>query len=288
MAFTLNTFQFNRGILTCAANGSGISTVTHGYKSNDTNATINTPGYFPDDAEVWKDKVFVDDLICITSSDSTTMVRITSLSPFAYGADLFSNAGAPLVMGAPVAATDGNGAKITGTTLQLEFADGTQPGILSVASQAITGNKTFNNLVMADGGVRFFGNTSTLSFYEAQQIVLTFTNGAENSGNTDWLITRMGNLVTISSIGFVTTASQVAPGTQFISDTPLPSEFIPTSAGVFNGLATISNGGATSAGLVNIDSTGVLRIYNDFDKTTPFTTLDINGFISASITFSRG
>lgn len=288
MSFTSNTFQFSRGILTCAINGNGVGTVIHTYKSTDTNATINGVEYFPDNIESGNDKVFVGDLLLIVSSDTTTLVRIEELVPFTYGADLFGGSGAPLVMGAPVAPTDGNGAKITGTTLQLAYATGVQPGILSTASQTIAGNKTFNNLVTANGGVRFLGNTSTLDFYETSEIVLTFTNGSENSGDTNWLVTRVGSLVTITSIGNVVTSAQLAPGTFFLSDDALPADLIPTSAGVANGLATITNGGATSVGLVEIDVVGKLRIYNNFNKSTPYTASATNGFMSASVTFNRG
>ena len=49
---------------------------------------------------------------------------------------------------APTAATDANGAILSGSTLQLEFATATNPGILSVAAQTLAGAKTFSSAVI--------------------------------------------------------------------------------------------------------------------------------------------
>ncbi len=288
MSFTLNTFQFGRGILTCATNGGGVSTATHGYKTDDTNSEVNAPGYFPDYIDGTTEKIFIGDLLCIVSVDGTTMVRITGLAPFTYGADLFSNAGSPLVMGAPVAATDGNGGKITGTTLQLEYGDGTQPGILSTGTQTIAGNKTFNNLIVGNAGIRFFGNTDTLSFYDSITFQTTFTIGAEVSSPVTWLLTRIGNMVSISMATTVVTAPQATPGEKFTSDTSFPADFIPTTSGDFIGSVQVRNAGILKEGLITIDSSGVMVIYNDYDTTTDFTSAVSNAFTAASITFTRG
>lgn len=288
MAFTLNTFQFNRGSSTSNANGNGVGIVIHTYKTDDLNATVNTPGYFPDYMGGAPDQVFVGDLIAISSADSTTMVEIETLSPVTYGADLFSNAGAPLVMGAPIAPTDGNGAKITGTTLQLEYTNGTQPGILSIASQTIAGVKSFSNLINANAGVRFFGNTTTLDFYDTTTFDTTFDIGANTTASTTFYLTRIGNHVSISHASTVVSGGQATPGAKFTANSLVPADYRPTTSGDFGGLAVVLNNGVFKAGYATIDSSGTLVIYNDYDQTTDFTTAVSNGFQAVSITFSRG
>ena len=288
MAFTLNTFQFNRGINTSNANGNGIGSVIHAYKTSDLNADAIAPGYFPDYIDGATDKVFVGDLLLIVSSDSTYMARIEALAPFTLGADLFSNAGAPLVMGAPIAAVDGNAGKITGTTLQLEYADGTQPGILSIGSQTIAGIKSFSNLINANGGLRFFGNTSTLSFYDTTTFSTTFDIGSETTASTTFYLTRIGNLVSISHAATVIGAPQGSPGPKFTSNSLVPADYRPTTSGDFSGVAVVLNNSVFKAGVATIDSSGALVIYNDYNQTTDFTSSVSNGFQAVSIIFSRG
>ncbi len=288
MAFTLNTFQFNRGTTTANANGSGVGVVIHTYKTSDSNTTVNTSGYFPPFIDGSIDKIFVDDLLNICTSDSTTMVRITSLDPFAYGADLYSNAGAPLVMGAPIAASDGNAAKITGTTLQIEYASATQPGSLSTGSQTIAGAKTFSGLILPTAGIRFPTNTALLDFYESTTFSSTFTIGATTSASATFLLTRIGKQVSISFSGSIVTAGQATPGAKFTSDTLIPADFRPTTSGDFLGLAQVANNSVFKEGVATIDSSGALIIYNDYDETTNFTGSVPNGFFGVSITFTRG
>src|SRR5258706_3386023 len=157
MAFTINTFQFNRGVTTCATNGAGVGTVIHGYKSSDTTGTIVTANYFPPNIDGTTDKVFVGDLLLIVSSNAVSIHQITSVVPFVIGSDLFGGTGSPFVIAPPVAATDANAIQITGTTVQMEIADATHPGIVTQFDQNFTGTKMFMS------GTKFmtFGGTPT-------------------------------------------------------------------------------------------------------------------------------
>lgn len=170
MAFSIFGFQFNRGITTANAQGQAFTAVAHTYKSNvDTLAQITAPGYFPVNIEGTPDtdKVFVRDWLFIIDKDgNTSFVTIDSLDPVTLSADLFTAIGFNVV--GPVAAVDQNGILISGTNVQLEFADATHNGILSFGAQIIGGAKTFPNGIKVNdidgilpGDQIFIGNNQT-------------------------------------------------------------------------------------------------------------------------------
>jgi hypothetical protein len=151
MAFDLRGFQFNRGVAAANAQGAGVTSVIHTYKSlTDTLATIGGASYFPNNIDGATDKVFINDLLSIVASDGTSMVRITALDPFTTGTDLYLGSSSSITVAAPVAATDANGLIISGGVATLEFADATNPGIVSIDAQQFTGDKLFNNSVITD------------------------------------------------------------------------------------------------------------------------------------------
>lgn len=282
MAFTLNTFQFNRGIGSCSNNGTGVSTVTHGYKSADTYATITTPGYFPANIDNSTDKVFVGDLISVVASDTVGLILITALDPFTVGANLLGTAGSPITIAAPIAATTTNAAIITGTSLQLEIADQTHPGILTTGAQAFSGTKLFMS------GTQFLtsgGSASTLNYYEEATHVTIFNLGTEMTAPITFQITRIGRMVNfILIMGGTTTVAQGAPGAAYVGVTPLPVRFRP--AFFVTNTWEVTNAATLSAGLISINTSGVINIYNSPDTTTPFTTAQINGFREGCLTYS--
>lgn len=69
-----------------------------------------------------------------------------------------------LTIGSPAAATDNNGATITGGTLNMEFADATHNGILSTTSQTISGSKTLNAITDASTFVSVSDDTRKAQF----------------------------------------------------------------------------------------------------------------------------
>lgn len=151
MAFNLQNFQFARGVDSSYAQGQGVTTIQHTYKSAaDTRATIAGVGYFPPFIDGDADKVFVNDSLFIVGSDGASLVIITSLNPVTLGTDLLVS-GPTLSMGAPIAAVDPNAARISGNTLQIEIADATHPGSVSINNQTFSGIKAFND------GINVFG-----------------------------------------------------------------------------------------------------------------------------------
>lgn len=283
MSFTLNTFQFNRGVATCPTNGGGVGTVIHGYKSTDSLGTIIVPGYFPDNIDGSTDKVFAGDLLLIVASGTVTIHEITAVAPFTIGSDLFNGAGSPLVVAPPVAATDANALQVIGTTAQLEIADATHPGIVTIFDQVFTGIKQFIS------GVQFmtFGGTpATLNYYEEYTHNTTFTNGAEVSAAFNIKIIRIGSLVTIYNPSIITTAAQGAPGASFEMNTVLPARFRPPDFA--NAWCRVANGGVFKEGFIQVDPAGALHIFNDIDSVTPYTAAQISEVRRGSITYTIG
>lgn len=274
MAFTANTFQFNRGVTTCGVNGSGVGTVIHGYKSTtDDYATITTPGYFPDNIDGATDKIFVGDILLIVASDTVGLALITALAPFLVGSNLLGTAGSPITMSVPVAATDANGIKISGTTVQLEVADATHPGIVTALDQVYAGIKMFMS------GVQFmtFGGTpATLNYYEEYTHDTTFTLNTETTASIAIKIVRTGSMVILKIPGINTVPGQGAPTANFAANTVLPARFRPTT--VITTAAFVTNGGVTSLGAAVIYADGNIDIFNNYNGTTPFTAAQINGF----------
>src|SRR5580698_5349670 len=188
MAFTVNTFQYNRGITTCATNGGGIGTVIHGYKNNiDNYVTITTSGYFPNNIDGSTDKIFVGDILLIVASDTVGLALITSLSPFTVGSNLLGTAGSPITMNVPIAATDDNGIQISGTTVQLEIADATHPGIVTQFNQVFAGIKTFMSGIQL---MTFNGIPTTLNYYEEYTHNTTFTLNTETTASVALKLVR--------------------------------------------------------------------------------------------------
>lgn len=283
MAFTANTFQFNRGVTTCGVNGSGVGTVIHGYKSTTDNyTTITTPGYFPDNIDGATDKVFVGDILLIVASDTVGLALITSLVPFLVGSNLLGTAGSPITMSVPVAATDANGIKITGTTVQLEIADATHPGIVTALDQVYAGIKTFMS------GVQFmtFGGTpATLNYNEEYIHNTTFTLNTETTASMALLVRRIGSIVVLQNNVITSVPGQGAPGAFFVSNTVLPARFRPASSVNAINSWMVENGGIISSGQIQINSAGQIAIYNSPDLTSPFTAAQINAIGFGSISY---
>lgn len=272
MAFTLNTFQFGRGTTTTPSNGGGVSTVIHGYKSTDSSATVLTGGYFPNniDGSTTSDKIFDGDLLVIVASDLTSMHEVTGTSPFTLGSDLLQGAGSPVVMAAPVAATDANGITISGTTIHMEIADATHPGIVTAFDQVFGGTKTLN------AGARFLtfgGSSSILNYYEEADYTTTFTNNAQTTNAVTFKVVRIGNAVIIRSGTIGSAAPQGAPVARFTANTLLPAKFRPANEIIAPWF--VSNGGVYKIGAINITAAGEVFIYNDPNLTTAYTAAQI-------------
>ncbi len=269
MAFTLQNFQFGRGVTSSYTQGQGLTTVTHTYKSTDTLATINTSGYFPVGFDGDGDKVFVDDLLGITASDGTTLVRIDSLDPFTYGADLYSASGSSIVVGAPVAGSTGNGANISGTTLHMEYANASNPGILSTGAQLIGGSKEFIASIISDGGIVFGASPSVLSNYEEATHSTTFFNNTITTTAISITLIRIGKIVNVRIGTENTSGAQASPASSFTATSAVPAQFRPAS-GDFSTYWPVNINGTEARGEFYIDNTGVIQIFADVDNSAPF------------------
>ncbi len=156
MAYNSQNFQFGRGETTTYAQGQGVTSIQHSYKSaTDTRATIAGVGYFPGFAGSDADKVFIGDSLFIVASDGESLVMFTSMGPVTLGPDLLVS-GPTLSVGLPIAPVDDNGVRISGNLLQMELATIAHPGSVSTATQTFSGTKTFVDGVNGYG-VNAFG-----------------------------------------------------------------------------------------------------------------------------------
>lgn len=193
--FSAKNLQIYRGNASSSTQGKD-TTALHTFK--DVTSTVGViQGYFPPylGQGVTQDSISVGDHLLIEGSDTTIFTRILSLDPFTVSTDYFSGASG-ISIGTPINAVDGNVAKITGNTLQMEFANPTFPGVLSTGAQTILGAKTFRGL--------FLGNT----------VYVNQTKGSDNPG--------FGNVIspyaTVSyALSQITTANSTNPFTIIIS-----------------------------------------------------------------------
>jgi hypothetical protein len=183
-----------------------------------------------------------------TTGDNTTKV--------ATDAFVLANASGVTTLGTP-STSYANGATISGSTLTLGYATGTNPGILSTATQTIAGSKTFSGTTTNFTGLNvganiIFGNSSTPS--------IAASTGAGTSPTVSVSGNNMSGIVTVTT------------GT-------IPSG---TNAKVVT--ITFSGGAATPAGMVVMLQpynstaallTGVTMIYAVQDPSTPTAAWDI-------------
>lgn len=142
--FSVKNLQIYRGNTSASSQGKDTA-VIHTYK--DLTATVanikdTLPPYLGQGAN--QDSIAIGDHFVIVGSDTTFFTRILSLNPFTVSTDYFSGASG-LSIGAPIAATDDNGAIIDGNTLHLEIADETHSGIMTHGTQDFGGEKNFHN-----------------------------------------------------------------------------------------------------------------------------------------------
>lgn len=168
MAYDKFGLQINRGTTTANGQGSGTSVIHTYINLNDTIATIETTGYFPDSfvdvnsnpnipPQTVGENIIVNDYLFIRGSDGARITVVTSLDPVVISASvLMPNT---LTVSDPIAATDNNGLTYAGGILQTEFADATHNGIVSTVNQNIAGEKFFAEILTAQNGI----DTTTLT-----------------------------------------------------------------------------------------------------------------------------
>jgi hypothetical protein len=151
MAFSLQHFQFNRGVTSSAAQGQGFTPVIHTYTSaTDTRATIGGANYFPPFVDGDPEEIFTVDLLLIVASDGVSLVKFNSLDPVTLGTDLLVS-GPSLSVAAPTIAVDANALIISANTIRSEIATASFPGIMDTNNQAFSGIKNFQDGASAFG-----------------------------------------------------------------------------------------------------------------------------------------
>lgn len=183
-----------------------------------------------------------------------------------------------------------NGATITGNNLQLQPADVTNPGGVSITDQTFNGIKTF------DDGIRLTTFTTTLSTYSQAVVAMTWTGAAVGANNATF--ERIGNIVFMSIIKVFSLKAVAGAGASIDGTGAVPAEFIP-AAERLGSLMIFSSTRAFAAsddeyvqGVFQMNTSGVINIYPGITTTTdtPILFLDAgsgayNGFMSQVITY---
>lgn len=163
----------------------------------------------------------------------------------------------PLIAGGyavalPTASVDNNAILVSnGTgTIQMEYADGTHPGILSTAAQTISGAKTFQNGLILSSSPPSPLSIATLSNYYNGAVVLTFSGGVGPAVVATVNFERIGNIVTCA-IPTIYNGGQAA---STISTGVIPTVFRPSVDRLLE--CSIINGSASGATATNAVTTG--------------------------------
>lgn len=154
-------------------------------------------------------------------------------------------------VGAVSGTSTANGATITGSTLNLAVADGTNPGVVSTAAQTFGGAKTFSALLTGSAGATISG--AAVSLNNSSNFATNINTGtstgavtignASNAANTVTLVAGSTNGINLNApkvesnattLGLFTTPTTV---NSFTAATAL-------NIGAATGIATFGNGGA--------------------------------------------
>ncbi len=271
MPFNLTNFQFNRGTGTANASGGGITTITHSYKSTDTLAVIDVPGYFPPNIDGSTDKIFIEDFLLIEASDATALVPITSTAPFTYGANVLTGSGTNLTVGATNPGISGNGAHITANVLHLEIADTVYPGLLSATTQVIGGVKTFSDITQFPMGIQLTP-AQTLGYYKSTTFIRTFSTGSTITPSGTFSVVRTGDMVTITLKNQISFVGDAGGANSCNSTLPLPPEFRPSTLEAVGFWRNLTGDNVnppfvfSHVGMIKIDIGGNISIFADNDE----------------------
>ncbi len=163
-----------------------------------------------------------------------------------------------LVIAAPIAPVDGNALRLTGVSLSAQYGDSTRPGILSLATQDITGQKRFATGIRTNDiegtGIMSVGTNSTGLILEANGDIDTDGTGVMNLGtiqSTGVNIGRIGTNTTIFGTSNVTTENVV---TSNITNANITNGTITTATITTDNISTanittanVTNGNITTA-----------------------------------------
>ena len=175
-------------------------------------------------------------------------------------------------VGAVSGTSTANGATITGTTINLTPADGSNGGVLTSGAQTIGGAKTFNSLVTGSAGASVTGGAVTLTGNAASSFTTTAGALTLTSASTATWSTTAGNLTLQAGSGTVslgTSTALTASGALGITSGGANALTLDTG-----GASTLSVGTA-NANAVSISRTGITTTVNG--NLTVAETVNLNG-----------
>jgi len=140
-------------------------------------------------------------------------------------------------------------------------------------------------VVSIPGSLTLGGTSTALSTYESYDYTTTFTNTAVTTPAMSFRITKVGRLVTITSLSaYTNTTGTTTYGGYFLSNTAMPSRFWPTAT-VYDTCQVINNS-VTQLGIVSPSpSTGQITITGNVAQGT-FTGVGNTGFYGFSTSYS--
>lgn len=197
-------------------------------------------------------RLIVDEIESLSSD-----VVIIAGEPIGIGAP----ASTDLIIGAPIAPVDGNSLKLTGVTLSAEYGDATHPGILSLATQDIVGQKRFTTGIRTND----IDGTAIMSVGDGSTGLILTAGGdidLDGAGIVD-VGTIQSTAVNVGKVGINTTVL----GTLISSTSNITNGNITT--------ATITTDNITTANITTANITN-----STVSGTANITTIDRSGPIS--------
>lgn len=185
----------------------------------------------------------------ISLINNTAVTGTLSATGNVTGANLSGTNTGNVTLAAVGAVPNANGATLTGQALNLQPADGTNPGVITTGTQTVAGLKTFSTgIQLATSG----GTAATLNFYDEATESISLTGAYSISVNV--YFARIGKIVLMQFPSVDTTFT--ATSSIFFN---FPARYIP----VINGsMIVYVKNNTNSVGLFTYNSGGVGVFYS--------------------------
>lgn len=170
---------------------------------------------------------------------------------------------------------------------------GLEKSYLDIRLNTLTvhGTSSHQNLTVAgDLQVNDYMTISTTSQFSEYEEETLLADSFDTAGNvfptpqtSDILLTRVGNLVTISIDTILATSKGSLVQNFFSSDNPLPPNFIPTFDKIESVISINNN--ILVDGAIKIGADGIITIYRSFDQQLNYTASSQCGLDSVTFTY---